>query len=259
MRPGYAALSTDVCVPISRLADCVEDTQRDIAETGLLAPIVGHVGDGNFHVIVNFDANDPAEVAQVEAFMERLVDRALAMEGTCTGEHGVGQQKRKYLQREHSPAALDAMRAIKTALDPRGIMNPGKISCPDAPAQPPLPSPCRHEVGYGADHPEPGTARRLRDILTGLAILLIVAITAAMAGPWFVDWSAYRSEFERRIGEAVGMPVSIDGPSTSSSCPPPASRWRPPPPGRPAAARRSRSVARSSSSPSCRCCAATCA
>jgi len=127
LQPGHAALSTDVCVPISRLADCVEETQRDIAETGLLAPIVGHVGDGNFHVLISFDADDPAVVARVEGFLDRLVDRALAMDGTCTGEHGVGQQKMKYLTREHAPAALATMRAIKAALDPQGIMNPGKV------------------------------------------------------------------------------------------------------------------------------------
>lgn len=127
LQPGHAALSTDVCVPISRLADCVEETQRDIAETGLLAPIVGHVGDGNFHVLVSFDADDPAAVARVEGFLDRLVDRALAMDGTCTGEHGVGQQKMKYLKREHGPAALSAMRALKASLDPQGILNPGKV------------------------------------------------------------------------------------------------------------------------------------
>ncbi len=127
MHPGRAALSTDVCVPISRLADCVEETQRDIAETGLLAPIVGHVGDGNFHVLISFDADDPDAVARVEAFTDRLVDRALSMDGTCTGEHGVGQKKIRFLEREHSPAALLAMRSIKAALDPEGIMNPGKV------------------------------------------------------------------------------------------------------------------------------------
>ncbi|MHB2167544.1 FAD-binding oxidoreductase [Alsobacter sp. R-9] len=127
LRPGLAALSTDVCVPLSRLADCVEETQQDIAETGLIAPILGHVGDGNFHVLVSLDAQDRDEVARVEAFLERLVDRALSMDGTCTGEHGVGQKKMKYLEREHDPAALGAMRAIKAALDPLGIMNPGKV------------------------------------------------------------------------------------------------------------------------------------
>ncbi|GGH27353.1 oxidoreductase [Alsobacter metallidurans] len=127
LRPGAKSLSTDVCVPISRLAECVEDTQADIAATGLLAPIVGHVGDGNFHVLPLFDADDPDEVAKVSAFVERIVERALAMEGTCSGEHGIGQKKMKYLPMEHPPATLDAMWAIKRALDPLNIMNPGKI------------------------------------------------------------------------------------------------------------------------------------
>ena len=127
LRPGAQKLATDLCVPISRLADCVTETQADIAETGLVAPIVGHVGDGNFHLGLLFDEDDPGEMARVEAFLDRLVRRALAMEGTCTGEHGVGQGKAGYLLAEHPPAALDAMRAIKRALDPLDIMNPGKI------------------------------------------------------------------------------------------------------------------------------------
>jgi D-lactate dehydrogenase (cytochrome) len=127
LRPGCTAVSTDVCVPISRLAECVEETQLDIAEAGLTAPIVGHVGDGNFHVLPLMDPADAGEIARVEAFLERLVERALAMEGTCTGEHGVGQGKMKYLAREHGAAALDLMRALKRAVDPAGVMNPGKI------------------------------------------------------------------------------------------------------------------------------------
>jgi D-lactate dehydrogenase (cytochrome) len=127
LRPGTQPLATDVCVPISRLAECVTDTQRDIAETGMVAPIVGHVGDGNFHVTLLVDMNDPAEIARTEGLLERLVHRALAMEGTCTGEHGVGQGKMHYLQAEHGPAALAAMRAVKHALDPENIMNPGKM------------------------------------------------------------------------------------------------------------------------------------
>ena len=111
MRPGAEALATDVCVPISRLAECVAETQRDIAEHHLLAPIVGHVGDGNFHVGLLVDPADKDEVARIEAFLERLVERALAMDGTCTGEHGVGQGKMKYLAAEHGEPALDAMRA----------------------------------------------------------------------------------------------------------------------------------------------------
>jgi D-lactate dehydrogenase (cytochrome) len=127
LRPNAKALSTDVCVPISRLAECVVETQRDIAESGLICPILGHVGDGNFHCAPVVDTDDPTEVAAVEGFMERLVQRALAMDGTSTGEHGVGQGKMKYLEAEHGAAALDVMRAVKRALDPQDIMNPGKI------------------------------------------------------------------------------------------------------------------------------------
>ena len=127
LRPNAQPLATDVCVPISRLADCVTETQRDIAENNLIAPIVGHVGDGNFHVGLMVDLDDREEVARVEAFLERLVERALAMDGTCTGEHGIGQGKMKYMQAEHGEGALAAMRAIKRALDPLDIMNPGKV------------------------------------------------------------------------------------------------------------------------------------
>jgi D-lactate dehydrogenase (cytochrome) len=127
LRPGTYALATDVCVPISRLAECVTETQRDSAESNLVAPIVGHVGDGNFHVGLMVDLDDKQEVARVHAFLERLVERALAMDGTCTGEHGVGQGKMKYLLAEHGEGALAAMRAIKRALDPLDIFNPGKI------------------------------------------------------------------------------------------------------------------------------------
>jgi D-lactate dehydrogenase (cytochrome) len=127
LRPGSKALASDVCVPISRLAECVTETQRDIAASQLIGPIVGHVGDGNFHVGILVDLDDKAEVRRVELFLERLVERALAMDGTCTGEHGVGQGKMKYLKAERGEAALDSMRAIKHALDPLDIMNPGKI------------------------------------------------------------------------------------------------------------------------------------
>ena len=127
LRPGAQTFSTDVCVPISRLADCIAETKADIAASGLMAPIVGHVGDGNFHVLPLFDPADGAEVERVKAFVGRLVERALAMEGTASGEHGVGQGKMKYLEAEHGRPALEAMAAIKRALDPTGIMNPGKI------------------------------------------------------------------------------------------------------------------------------------
>jgi D-lactate dehydrogenase (cytochrome) len=127
LRPGAKALATDVCVPLSRLAECVDETKRDIEEMGLIAPIVGHVGDGNFHTMPLIMMDDPMEVTRVKAFVGRLTERALAMGGTSTGEHGVGQGKRKYMEAEHGGAALDAMRAIKQALDPQNIMNPAKI------------------------------------------------------------------------------------------------------------------------------------
>ena len=103
------------------------ESQRDIADSRLLAPIAGHVGDGNFHLSLLIDMDDSDEVERAQKFMERLVTRALAMDGTCTGEHGVGQGKLKYLALEHGEAALGVMRLIKRALDPQGIMNPGKV------------------------------------------------------------------------------------------------------------------------------------
>jgi D-lactate dehydrogenase (cytochrome) len=127
LRSTGFGIATDVCVPISRLAECVTATQRDIAESRLLGPIVGHVGDGNFHVALTVDLNDKDEVARINGFLERLVERALAMDGTCTGEHGIGQGKMKYMAAEHGEPALAVMRAIKRALDPLDIMNPGKI------------------------------------------------------------------------------------------------------------------------------------
>jgi D-lactate dehydrogenase (cytochrome) len=127
LRPGTTAFATDVCVPISRLADCVTQTQADIAASRLTAPILGHVGDGNFHLSLTVDLNDRDETVRAKTFLERLVARALSMDGTCTGEHGVGQGKMKYLLAEHGEPALAAMRAIKRALDPHNIMNPGKI------------------------------------------------------------------------------------------------------------------------------------
>jgi D-lactate dehydrogenase (cytochrome) len=131
LRPGVQAVATDVCVPISRLAECVTETQRDIAERNLVAPILGHVGDGNFHLTLLVDTADPAEMKSAKILCERLVERALGMDGTCTGEHGVGQGKMKYLAGELGRPALDAMAAIKRALDPEGIMNPGKIVAVD--------------------------------------------------------------------------------------------------------------------------------
>ncbi|MDP2357275.1 MAG: FAD-linked oxidase C-terminal domain-containing protein [Beijerinckiaceae bacterium] len=127
LRPGAKGLATDICVPISRLAECVTQTQADMAESNLIGPIIGHVGDGNFHVNLLFDVDDDEEISRVEDFLERLVERGLSMDGTCTGEHGVGQAKLKYMALEHDAPALAIMRALKSALDPQGIMNPGKL------------------------------------------------------------------------------------------------------------------------------------
>jgi D-lactate dehydrogenase (cytochrome) len=126
LKPGAEVLSTDVCVPISALAACVGATRRDIDTLGLLAPIVGHVGDGNFHVLPLIDPADPAERRKVQAFLDRLIERTLGFGGTCTGEHGVGQGKISYLAAEHG-AGVEVMIAIKKALDPLNILNPGKI------------------------------------------------------------------------------------------------------------------------------------
>jgi D-lactate dehydrogenase (cytochrome) len=127
LRPGAGVVATDVCVPISRLADCVMETEADLERLKLQSPIVGHVGDGNFHCSLLCDVDDADEMARGEDFMHRLVERAQAMGGTCSGEHGVGQGKQKYLMAELGPEALDAMRALKRALDPQNIFNPGKI------------------------------------------------------------------------------------------------------------------------------------
>jgi len=127
LKPGARALTTDVCVPISRLADCINETVADIAANKLLAPLVGHVGDGNFHQVLLVDPDNPDEIAQAQAFSNRLVERALRMEGTCTGEHGIGVGKQKYMIQEHGEAALQVMRAVKQALDPENLMNPGKV------------------------------------------------------------------------------------------------------------------------------------
>jgi D-lactate dehydrogenase (cytochrome) len=126
LRPGAKPIATDACVPISRLAECVTETIADIERTGLVAPIVGHVGDGNFHVTMLVDVEDAGEVERAEEFVGRLNMRAIGMDGTCTGEHGVGQGKMKYLAAEHGNG-LAVMKAIKRAIDPTNIMNPGKI------------------------------------------------------------------------------------------------------------------------------------
>jgi D-lactate dehydrogenase (cytochrome) len=126
LRPGAKGWATDVCVPISRLAECILQTKEDIAASGLLAPIVGHVGDGNFHLVFVVDTADDKEMAKAEEVNDKMVLRALSMGGTCTGEHGVGTGKLHFLEAEHGDA-VGVMRQLKLALDPGNLMNPGKI------------------------------------------------------------------------------------------------------------------------------------
>ena len=126
LKPGSGFWATDVCVPISRLTECILETKKDIEASNLIAPIVGHVGDGNFHLVILVDPDKPEDIAAAEQLNERLVMRALAMEGTCTGEHGVGYGKIDFLTAEHGEA-VSVMRTLKCALDPDNIMNPGKI------------------------------------------------------------------------------------------------------------------------------------
>jgi D-lactate dehydrogenase (cytochrome) len=125
-RPGARPWTSDVCVPISRLSECIVETQEDLRREQIVAPLVGHAGDGNFHLIFMVDTNDAAELSRVKAANVRLVERALRYGGTCSGEHGIGFGKLPYLAEEHGEA-LDTMRAIKRALDPHNIMNPGKL------------------------------------------------------------------------------------------------------------------------------------
>jgi D-lactate dehydrogenase (cytochrome) len=126
LRPGCDIWATDVCVPISRLAECIAETRKDLEEASVPAPISGHVGDGNFHLCFVLDPNNPAEFDEAEAINDRLIHRALAMDGTCTGEHGIGLGKRQYLREEHGDG-VEVMRALKMAIDPEDIMNPGKM------------------------------------------------------------------------------------------------------------------------------------
>ena len=125
LKPGHQAFATDACVPISRLADCLLETRADVEREGMTAPIVGHVGDGNFHLVLLFDPRDPADRARAEAIAQRVSERAIRMGGTCTGEHGIGIHKLAALVAEHGDA-VDLMRRIKHALDPHNILNPGK-------------------------------------------------------------------------------------------------------------------------------------
>ena len=127
LRPGSEAFITDVCVPISQMASAIMATQADIAGAGLTAPILGHVGDGNFHVIYLIDPENADEMQTVKVVNARMVDRALELGGTCTGEHGVGLGKKDYMLREHGAGAVALMAALKRAVDPQNLMNPGKI------------------------------------------------------------------------------------------------------------------------------------
>ena len=127
LRPGAQGWISDVCVPISRLADCIRETKADLASTYLKAPLVGHVGDGNFHLIFLIDRTRPEEIAEAERLNERLVMRAISMGGTSTGEHGIGSGKMKYLPLEHGPEGAAFMALLKQAIDPKDIMNPGKV------------------------------------------------------------------------------------------------------------------------------------
>jgi D-lactate dehydrogenase (cytochrome) len=130
LRPGAKGISTDVCVPVSRLAECVVAAQEKTAEMGFVAPVVGHVGDGNFHVLLLIDMADAAEVARAERFVGWLNELAISMDGTCTGEHGIGQGKAAYLERELGPEAMAVMAAVKAGIDPLNIFNPGKLRLP---------------------------------------------------------------------------------------------------------------------------------
>jgi D-lactate dehydrogenase (cytochrome) len=127
LKPGCRAVTTDVCVPISRLAECVVETEQDLIASTLPCPIVGHVGDGNFHVAMLLDPAKPEELEEAERINHRIVQRALRMGGTCTGEHGVGLHKIGFMIEEHGADAIGVMRAIKQSLDPKNLMNPGKI------------------------------------------------------------------------------------------------------------------------------------
>jgi D-lactate dehydrogenase (cytochrome) len=127
LRPGCRSFTTDACVPLSALADCIDETVQDIASTGMLAPVFGHVGDGNFHCLLLVDPANSEEARTAAALSDRLVHRALRYDGTCTGEHGVGLHKMGYLEAEHGLATVEVMRQIKRALDPHNILNPGKV------------------------------------------------------------------------------------------------------------------------------------
>ncbi len=125
-RPGAELFATDCCVPLSRLTECIEDTMKEIAQCPFPVPLLGHVGDGNYHLMFVIDPKNPDEARQAQAINERMVERAIAAGGTCTGEHGIGIGKKHFLEAELGPA-VSVMAAIKRSLDPNNIMNPGKM------------------------------------------------------------------------------------------------------------------------------------
>lgn len=131
LRPGAKGISTDICVPVSRLAEALTRAEARAAELNMIAPVVGHVGDGNFHVLMLIDTDNPAEIELAEAYVAWLNEMAIEMEGTCTGEHGIGQGKAAYLERELGPEAMDVMATIKRGIDPQNIFNPGKMGLPN--------------------------------------------------------------------------------------------------------------------------------
>jgi len=126
LQPGSTVWTTDVCVPVSKLAQCISETKQDLSTSSVLAPLVGHVGDGNFHLFILIDPKDPLSLEEAKRINSRLILRALEMDGTSTGEHGVGIGKKEYLEKELGIEALNLMRKIKVAIDPLNIMNPGK-------------------------------------------------------------------------------------------------------------------------------------
>lgn len=127
LKPGCQALTTDVCVPVSNLAECISRTHQSLANSPLVGTILGHVGDGNYHTLILFDPASGHEFAEAERINAEIVQHALSLDGTCTGEHGIGTGKAKYLSQELGDGAVDVMASIKAALDPTGILNPGKI------------------------------------------------------------------------------------------------------------------------------------
>ena len=128
VNPAARAYVSDVCVPIGRLADCIRETREDVAKhTAISSFLLGHIGDGNFHYVFLVDPDDPSEIETIQQLNERMVQRAIRMGGTCTGEHGVGLGKRKYLEQEFGTDAIALMQTIKRAMDPNDILNPGKL------------------------------------------------------------------------------------------------------------------------------------